>query len=129
MWHHHGSDTPTFARAILHHTDQKGPNILKGSVVYYFRQLPKKCIKFVKIKLFSIHSFYKCILLTIGKASCFSNQYSSKISQQFTFADKINLYLSGDKISDFRSEMQLVALFHIRISGYFKGIGILDNFL
>ena len=32
MWHHHGSDTPTSARAILHHTDQKGPNILKGSV-------------------------------------------------------------------------------------------------
>ena len=31
-WHHHGSDTPTSARAILHHTDQKGPNILKGSV-------------------------------------------------------------------------------------------------
>ena len=29
---HHGSDTPTSARAILHHTDQKGPNILKGSV-------------------------------------------------------------------------------------------------
>ena len=31
-WHHHGSDRPTSARAILHHTDQKGPNILKGSV-------------------------------------------------------------------------------------------------
>ena len=31
-WHHHGSDTPTSAKAILHHTDQKGPNILKGSV-------------------------------------------------------------------------------------------------
>ena len=33
MWHHHGSDTLTSARAILHHTDQKGLNILKGSVV------------------------------------------------------------------------------------------------
>ena len=22
MWHHHGSDTPTSARAILHHTEQ-----------------------------------------------------------------------------------------------------------
>ena len=32
MWHHHRSDTPTFARAILHHTDQKGPNVFKGSV-------------------------------------------------------------------------------------------------
>ena len=32
VWHHHGSDTPTSARAILHHTDQNGPNILKGSV-------------------------------------------------------------------------------------------------
>ena len=31
-WHHHGSDRPTSARAILHHTDQKGPNILTGSV-------------------------------------------------------------------------------------------------
>ena len=30
--HHHGSDTPTSARAILYHTDQKGPNILTGSV-------------------------------------------------------------------------------------------------
>ena len=30
--HHHGSDTPTSARAVLHHTDQKGPNILTGSV-------------------------------------------------------------------------------------------------
>ena len=33
VWHHHGSDTPTSARAILYHTDQKGPNILKGSVI------------------------------------------------------------------------------------------------
>ena len=33
-----GSDTPTSARAILHHTDQKGPNILTGSV-YYTDQL------------------------------------------------------------------------------------------
>ena len=32
--HHHGSDTPTSARAILHHTDQNGPNILTGSVVF-----------------------------------------------------------------------------------------------
>ena len=31
-WHHHGSDTPTSAWAILHHTDQNGQNILKGSV-------------------------------------------------------------------------------------------------
>ena len=31
-WHHHGSDTPTSARAVLHHTDPNGPNILKGSV-------------------------------------------------------------------------------------------------
>ena len=31
-WNHHGSDMPTYTRAILHHTDQKGPNILKGSV-------------------------------------------------------------------------------------------------
>ena len=34
--HHHGSDMPTSARAILHHTDQKGPNILKGSVVVLY---------------------------------------------------------------------------------------------
>ena len=33
--HHHGSDTPTSARAILHHTDQKGPNILTGSVLLF----------------------------------------------------------------------------------------------
>ena len=31
-WHHHGSDMPTSAWAVLHHTDQNGPNILKGSV-------------------------------------------------------------------------------------------------
>ena len=24
-WHHHGSDTPTSPRAILHHTDPKAP--------------------------------------------------------------------------------------------------------
>jgi hypothetical protein len=30
--HHHGSDMPTSARAILHHTDQKGPNIMHPSV-------------------------------------------------------------------------------------------------
>ena len=29
----HGSDTPTSARAILHYTDQKGPNILTWSVL------------------------------------------------------------------------------------------------
>ena len=33
MGHHHGSDTPTSARAILHHTDQKGPNNLHPSVI------------------------------------------------------------------------------------------------
>ena len=32
MRHHHGSDTPTSARAVLHHTDQKGPNIMHPSV-------------------------------------------------------------------------------------------------
>ena len=36
MGHHHGSDTPTSARAVLLHTDQKGPNILTGSVGMYF---------------------------------------------------------------------------------------------
>ena len=30
--HHHGSDTPTSARAILYHTDQKEPNIMHPSV-------------------------------------------------------------------------------------------------
>ena len=30
--HHHGSVTPNSARAILHHTDQKGPKNLKASV-------------------------------------------------------------------------------------------------
>ena len=25
---------PTYAGAVLHHTDQKGPNILTGSVLY-----------------------------------------------------------------------------------------------
>ena len=35
MWHHHGSDTLTSARAILHHTDQKGLNILHPSVRLY----------------------------------------------------------------------------------------------
>ena len=30
--HHHGSNRPTSPRAILHHTDPNGPNILKGSV-------------------------------------------------------------------------------------------------
>ena len=34
--HHHGSDTPTSARAILHHTDQKGPNIMHPSVKQKF---------------------------------------------------------------------------------------------
>ena len=32
MGHHHGSDTSTSARSVLLHTDQKGPNILTGSV-------------------------------------------------------------------------------------------------
>ena len=36
MGHHHESDTPTSARAILHHTDQKGTNILEGSVLTVF---------------------------------------------------------------------------------------------
>ena len=31
-WHHHGSDRPTSARAVLHHTDSNGPNILMESV-------------------------------------------------------------------------------------------------
>ena len=30
--HHQGSDTPTSARAVLHHTDQKVPNIMDPSV-------------------------------------------------------------------------------------------------
>ena len=30
--HHHGSDTPTSPRAILHHTDPNAPNISGGSV-------------------------------------------------------------------------------------------------
>ena len=30
--HPHGSDTSTSAWAVLDHTDQNGPNILKGSV-------------------------------------------------------------------------------------------------
>ena len=30
MWHHHGSDTPTFLRAILHLTDPNAPNISGG---------------------------------------------------------------------------------------------------
>ena len=33
MGHHHGSDTPTSAGAVLLHTDQKGPNILTRSVL------------------------------------------------------------------------------------------------
>ena len=36
-WHHHGSDRPTSARAVLHHTDPNGPNILKGSVHKYIK--------------------------------------------------------------------------------------------
>ena len=32
--HHHGSDTITSARAILHHTDQKGPNNMHPSVLH-----------------------------------------------------------------------------------------------
>ena len=31
-WYHHGSDTPTSPRAILHHTDPNPPNISGGSV-------------------------------------------------------------------------------------------------
>ena len=38
-WQHHGSDTPTSARTVLHHTDPNGPNILKGSVG---KQLPNR---------------------------------------------------------------------------------------
>ena len=30
--HHHGSDTPTSAMAVLHHTDLKGPNNLHPRV-------------------------------------------------------------------------------------------------
>ena len=41
-WHHHGSDTPTSARAVLYHTDPNGPNILKGSV-YIEINIYKKC--------------------------------------------------------------------------------------
>ena len=32
MGHHHGSNIPISAGAVLLHTDQKGPNILTGSV-------------------------------------------------------------------------------------------------
>ena len=42
-----GNDMPTSARAILHHTDQKGPNILKGSVNY-------PLLYEVKLNLFAI---------------------------------------------------------------------------
>ena len=40
--HHHVSDMPTSARAILHHTDQNGQNILKGSVYEEIRYLEKR---------------------------------------------------------------------------------------
>ena len=33
-WHHHWSDRPTSARAVLHHTDQKVPNIMDPSVQF-----------------------------------------------------------------------------------------------
>ena len=33
-WDYHENDTPTSPRAILHHTDPKGPNISGGSVSY-----------------------------------------------------------------------------------------------
>ena len=57
-WHHHESDMPTYARAILHYTDQKGPNILKGSVVANTRRLVvgrkvDKYPRFLKITLVS----------------------------------------------------------------------------
>ena len=32
VWHHHGSDTPTSPKAILHHTDPNATNISGGSV-------------------------------------------------------------------------------------------------
>ena len=54
---HHGSDTPTSARAILHHTDQKGPNILTGSVqavctVLYLLNL--QAMFFCNVQLFNV---------------------------------------------------------------------------
>ena len=46
--HHHGSDTPTSARAVLLHTDQKGPNILAGSVppTEVLRTIQTLCLSF-----------------------------------------------------------------------------------
>ena len=41
--HHHGRDTSTSAWAILHHTDQNGPNILTGSVYHDAQRLIKSC--------------------------------------------------------------------------------------
>ena len=39
MRHHHGSDTPTSARAVLHHTDPKVPNIMEPSVPFIYSKV------------------------------------------------------------------------------------------
>ena len=36
---HHGSDAPTPARAVLHHTDPKVPNIMDPSVCKMFEKV------------------------------------------------------------------------------------------
>ena len=49
-WHHHGSDRPTSARAVLHHTDPNGPNILKGSVLQTIYVLKTEILHFLSLK-------------------------------------------------------------------------------
>ena len=51
MGHHHGSDMPTSARAILHHTDQKGPNIMHPSVLISLHVGKKE----IELKLKHLH--------------------------------------------------------------------------
>ena len=61
MGHHHGSDMPTSARAVLHHTDQKGPNILTGSVFTFSIIIISDLVLFMKITSLT---FLKIVVLT-----------------------------------------------------------------
>ena len=72
MGHHHGSDTHTSARAILHHTDQNGLNILTGSVSTYFSYQSKKRTS---------HIFHPKLFLSYKQQFFFSTNTFQKRSQ------------------------------------------------
>ena len=88
--HHHGSDTPASARAILHHTDQKGPNILTG--VYAC------CINQSYQSIF-FHKKYRKLLI-LKKSVFLSLPFLDFFSKDFFFFASSPCILVKDTIKD-----------------------------